>query len=262
VQSAQLIDSHAHLTDERFDAEVDGVLERALAAGVGAVVSIASDLEDSERTVAFAGQSTHVYASVGIHPHAADSASEQSWVRLRELAALPRVVGIGETGLDFHYDNSPRSIQIEVFARQLELAREMDLPVVVHAREADDEVIRVIRASAWGRGVLHCFSSGRQLLEEALALGWYVSFAGMITFPKWDGAELLRAVPDDRLLIETDSPYLAPVPHRGKRNEPAFVRLVADRAAEIRGVESGTLRLLTTANAIELFRLPVLVADS
>ncbi len=163
------------------------------------------------------------------------------------------MVGIGETGLDFHYDNAPRVAQAESFRRHLKLGRELGMPVVVHARSADREVAEIIRDVGWGRGVLHCFSSERPLLDTALSLGWYISFAGVITFSRWNGADLLRSVPLDRLLVETDSPYLAPVPFRGKRNEPAHVRLVAERAAELRGETLSTLAAATTANAHALY---------
>jgi TatD DNase family protein len=247
-----LVDTHAHLTDPRFAGEIGEVLERAREAGVYVVVTVASNLADSEQTVALAGAHSGVYATIGIHPHEASSATPQSFERLRELVTH-RVVAIGETGLDFHYDTSPRPIQREVFSRHLELARELNLPVVVHARDADEEVSEIIRSAGWQRGVLHCFSSGRPLLESALELGWYISFAGMITFTKWESADLLRSVPLDRLLVETDSPYLAPVPHRGKRNEPAFVRLVVERAALLRGESTETLIATTTANAFAFY---------
>ena len=176
---------------------------------------------------------------------------------IRRLAAQPRVVAIGETGLDFHYDNSPRAAQRASFAAHLEMGRALDLPVVVHCREADDDLRELLREGGAGtRGLLHCFSSGRELLEDALKLGWYVSFAGMITFRRFAGENLVRAVPDDRILVETDSPYLAPVPHRGKTNEPAFVMHTARRAAEIRNQDPDWFAARCAANARELFRLP------
>jgi TatD DNase family protein len=244
------------LTDPKLAGELEGVLERAREAGVGWIVTIASDLSDSEATVRLAERTPNVFASVGVHPHAADSVDDTTFEVLRELLARPRVVALGETGLDYHYDNSPREVQRAVFERHLALAAELDRPVVVHAREADDDVIAMLRDSGWGRGVLHCFSSARQLMEEALSLGWFISFAGMITFPKWEGADLLRAVPLDRLLVETDSPYLSPVPHRGRRNEPAMVRVVAERAAALRSEPPLTLIRQTTINAQVLYGLP------
>ncbi|MEX2571347.1 MAG: TatD family hydrolase [Gemmatimonadota bacterium] len=251
----KLVDTHAHLTDEKLAPEAAEVVARAQAAGIEWLVTIASDLADSARAIAAAERFAGVYATVGVHPHAADTVDGGTFDRLRELAAHPKVVALGETGLDFHYDNSPRDAQRDAFERHLTLAAELDLPVVVHARDADTEVAEIIRAAGWRRGALHCFSSGSALLEAALELDWYISFAGMITFKRWDAGDLLCAVPDDRILVETDSPYLAPVPHRGKRNEPAYVRLVAERAAELRGQEPEAFFATTTRNARAFYRL-------
>lgn len=249
-----LIDSHCHLTDERFHADVDAVLARAHAAGVAAMVTIGSELESSRAAAALAARAPGVHAAVGIHPHDADSANPEALAALRELARSPRVVALGETGLDYHYDHAPREAQRAAFAAHLELARELGLPVVVHARDADDDLVALLREAGQGtRGVLHCFSSGERLLEAALAMGWYASFAGMITFKRYDAADLLRRVPLERLLVETDSPYLAPVPHRGQRNEPAFVVEVARRAAELRGEPFAQLAAATTRNACALY---------
>jgi TatD DNase family protein len=250
-----VVDTHLHLTDERLAPEAADIVQRAREAGVAWMVTVATHLDDVESVLALASSLEGVYATVGIHPHSASTFDERSIDRLAELARHPKVVAIGETGLDFFYDNSPRDAQRLSFLRQLELAREMDLPVVVHSRDADDELREMITGVGWNRGVLHCFSGGRELMDDALALGWYISFAGMITFPKWDSTELLRAVPLDRLLVETDSPYLAPVPHRGKRNEPAFVRLIASRAAEIRGEDPEEVALATTRNASGFYRV-------
>ncbi|MEX2583042.1 MAG: TatD family hydrolase [Gemmatimonadota bacterium] len=244
-----VVDTHAHLTNEKLSADAHAVVERARTAGVEWIVTIASNLEDSRRTIETAEVHDEVYATVGIHPHDADSVGPGSFEALRELAAHPRVVGIGETGLDFHYDNSPRREQRDSFRRHLQLAADLELPIVVHARDADDEVRELIQEVGWGRGVLHCFSGGVALLDSALDLGWYISFAGMITFPNWEGGDLLRRVPLDRLLVETDSPYLSPVPHRGKHNEPANVRLIAERAAEVRGEDRALVMRATVANA-------------
>jgi TatD DNase family protein len=169
--------------------------------------------------------------------------------RVRELLAHPRVVAVGETGLDYHYDFSPRDVQRESFAAHLELARETGLPIVVHAREADDDLRAVLREAGRGTvGILHSFSSGRALLEDALAMGWYAGFSGMITFKKYEGADFVRMVPPDRILVETDTPYLAPVPHRGKTNEPSFVPHVALKAAEMRGEDAEELAARTLEN--------------
>lgn len=198
-----------------------------------------------------------MWASVGIHPHAAATAGATEFAELRELARESRVVALGETGLDFFYDNASREAQHAAFRSHLALGLELDLPVVVHARAADDEIRRVLRAHGQGtRGVLHCFSGGPALMDDALALGWYISFAGMITFKRFAGEDLVRRVPRDRILVETDSPYLAPVPNRGKSNEPAWVLHTARRAAEIRGEDPDVFAVQTAANARALFRLP------
>lgn len=249
-----LIDSHAHLTDERLADDVAGVLARAGAAGVVGVITIGTTLPDSESAVALAAEHDMLRAAVGIHPHSADEATPAALGRLEELARDPAVVAIGETGLDYHYDNAPRDAQREAFAAHLDLGRRLDLPVVVHARDADDDVIALLREAGRGtRGVLHCFAGARPLLDAALELGWHVSFAGMITFPRYADADLLRAVPLDRLMVETDSPYLTPVPHRGRRNEPAHVVHVARRAAELRGEEVDSLAVATFRNTTAFY---------
>lgn len=251
-----LIDSHAHLTDERLAAEVGEVLERARAAGVTRVVSIGTTLEDSRAAAALAKLHPDVHASVGIHPHSAEEATAEALREIEALAREPGVVALGETGLDYFYDNAPRDAQRRSFLHHLDMGRRLDLPVVVHAREADDDVTALLReAGAGTRGVLHCFAGRRPMLEAALALGWYISFSGMITFPKYGDAELLRAVPLDRLLVETDSPYLTPVPHRGKRNEPAHVALISRRAAEVRGEDAELVASATARNAMDLYRI-------
>jgi TatD DNase family protein len=251
-----MIDSHAHLTDERFADEVEAVVLRAREAGVEATVTVGTDLDDSAAALAIARRYADVFASVGIHPHASSTATDDALARVRDLAADPRVVAIGETGLDYHYDFSPRDAQRSAFERQLRLAADLSLPVIVHAREADADVQAMIREHGRDvRGVLHSFSSGADLLHAALELGWYASFAGMITFKSYADAELVRAVPADRLMVETDSPYLTPVPHRGKRNEPCRVVLVGAKAAELRGEGAGAFDALTTANARRFYAL-------
>ncbi len=249
-----LIDSHAHLADERLIQDVEGVLERAAAAGVGTVVCVATDADDSAVVAGLAERFPSVWATAGIHPHAAATFSDETIGRVRTLLAHPRVVAVGETGLDYHYDFSPREVQRASFARHLELGRETGLPVVVHAREADEDLIALLRSEGEGTtGVLHSFSSSAELLRAGLDLGWYASFSGMVTFKKYDAADLLRLVPADRLLVETDAPYLAPVPHRGKTNEPAFVAHTAARVAELRGEDPQEVVARTTENARRLF---------
>lgn len=252
----RLFDSHAHLTDDRFAAELDEVLQRAKAAGVAAVVSIASTPEDARRAIELARRygEPRVMASAGIHPHEATRFDPGVLAELEMLAKSPEVVAIGETGLDFYYENAPRNAQLEAFRAQLELARELELPVVVHSREADEETASMLAEFADRvSGVLHCFSGGDALLEGALACDWYVSFSGLVTFAKFAAAEQVRRVPRERLLIETDSPYLAPVPKRGRRNEPAFVSHVARRLADLRGEDPERLAEATYRNACRLY---------
>jgi TatD DNase family protein len=253
---AQLIDSHAHLTDARLSAEAAPVVERARAAGVVGIVTIGTNVQDSRAAVGLAAILPGVFTSVGIHPHTAEQADDEALRTIEALAAEPGVVAIGETGLDYYYDNAPRAAQRAAFARHLELGRGLGLPVIVHSRDADSDMAALLREAGQGTaGVLHCFTGGRALMETALELGWYVSFAGMITFPKYADAGLLRAVPADRILVETDSPYLAPVPHRGKRNEPAHVVEVARRAAELRGEDPAEFMAATLRNATRLYGL-------
>jgi len=252
----ELFDSHCHLTDERFAGEVDAVLQRARHGGLAAMVTIASDAPDALTAAALADAHPDVWSSAGIHPHVAESADARGQDTVRELLAHPRVVAVGETGLDYHYDNSPRAVQRALFEWHLEQAAETDLPVIVHSRDADQDTIAMLRAAGSGvRGVLHCFAGGVALLDAALELDWWVSFAGLVSFKGYESADLVRAVPDARLLVETDSPYLAPFPHRGRRNEPLHVRNVAEAVATHRGQELAEVAALTTANARTFYGL-------
>ena len=250
-----MFDSHCHLTDDAFAPDLDAVLMRATEAGVHGLVTIASNADDAGAAWSLAERHATVWCSAGIHPHEATSA-ERDFQRIREAIAWPRVVAIGETGLDYHYDNAPRAVQRRAFERHLELAGETGLPVIVHSREADDDTIAALRAAGQGvRGVMHCFSGGDALLDSALELGWYVSFAGVITFGKFDGHAQLRRVPLDRLLLETDGPYLAPVPYRGKRNEPAFLEATCQVAAAMLGQDRSMVGAAIEANARTFYRL-------
>jgi TatD DNase family protein len=251
---AMYFDSHLHLTDGRFAGEAQAVVERARAAGVSGMVVVASDEEDAAAALALA-RAHDLHCTAGIHPHHAER-FDAGFRRVRELAAEPRVVALGETGLDYHYDNAPRPLQRAAFEAHLALAAETGLPVVVHSRDADDDTVAMIRSAATSvTGVLHCFSAGRPVFEAALAADWYVSFSGLITFPKYATPDLVAATPGDRLLIETDSPYLAPVPHRGRRNEPAWVVEVARRVARLRGEPLEVVAAATTGNALTFYRL-------
>lgn len=252
-----MFDSHCHLTDERFAGEADGVVARAVAAGVTGMTTIASNAADAVAAHAIAVTHDSVWCTAGIHPHAAGEATDTDRATIRGLCEQPRVVALGETGLDYYYDNAPRDVQRTWFAWHLEQSARTGLPVVVHSREAEEDTAAIMReADSAATGVLHCFAAGQLLLDTALDLGWYVSFGGMVTFRNFNGQELLRAVPADRLLLETDSPYLAPVPMRGKRNEPAFLPYTCAAAAAIRGVDPAALGRETTANARRFYRLP------
>lgn len=244
-----LFDSHCHLTDDRFRDDVAAVLARARAAGLAGVVTIASDAHDAAQAATLAAAYDDVWCTAGIHPHAAGSADAAAREKVEALLAGARAVAVGETGLDYHYDNAPRDVQREVLDWHLGLAERTGKPVVVHSRDAEADTAAAIRGAPRVRGVLHCFTAGPELLDYALEAGWYVSFAGLITFRNFAGAEELRRVPDDRLLLETDSPYLAPVPERGKRNEPAFVVHTCRVAAALRGQDPDVLASLTTENA-------------
>jgi TatD DNase family protein len=265
-----LVDTHCHLTHERYDGDRASVLSRAREAGVGNVVSIASHLEDaaairalmdaSDASVPETFTATALFGTAGIHPHHAASAGEDLRSRLEDaLDSDPRVVAVGECGLDFHYDLSPRDVQRRVFELQLRVAGDRGLPAVVHCREAEEEMIPIVKEAGSGgvTGVLHCFPGHRALLDAALESGWLVSFTGLVTFPKWGGTESVHAVPADRYMLETDGPFMAPVPHRGKRNEPAFVPWIRDRVAELRGEPAAEVARRTTETALRFFGLPL-----
>ncbi len=252
----KLFDSHCHLTDMRFQDDREQVLERARAGGVEGMVTVASDYLDSLEVARLAAGAEYLWCTAGIHPHEAGAADLEHLQGIRDLVSeRSAIVAIGETGLDYHYDHSPREVQRQWFGRQLELAAELGLPVVVHSREADEDTAALLREHSAVSAVLHCFSGGRRLLEEGLELGCYVSFAGITSFKRFDDADAVRAVPVDRLLIETDAPYLAPVPHRGKRNEPAFVAFVCAAVAAHRGEEPARVAGQTFQNAIRFYGL-------
>lgn len=252
-----LFESHCHLTDRRFDADRTETIERARAAGVGGIVSIASSVADAERVAALIRAHRDLWGTAGVHPHEAGRARADDVRRVGELLdAEPRLVAIGETGLDYHYDFCPRDRQRELFRAHARLAVETGLPLVVHSRSADDDTSALIaefRGAA--RGVLHCFTGAMGLLEDALDAGWHVSFTGLVTFGNFDGRDALRAVPSDRLMIETDSPYLAPAPHRGRRNEPAYLARVRDAVADVRGESPEEVERRTARTALRFFGL-------
>jgi TatD DNase family protein len=246
-----LVDTHCHLGDALFDPDRDDVVERARTAGVRHVVVIA----DSDGATLKAMELASHYglsATAGVHPHVASTWNDAVARRIECAVADPRVVAVGEAGLDYHYEHSPRDVQRMVFAKQLELAALVSKPIVVHSRSADHDMVAMLRDSN-ATAVLHSFSAGPDVLQAGLDRGDYISFSGMVTFKSWSDLEAVNAVPRNRILVETDAPYLAPVPHRGKRNEPAFVLHVAAKLAELRGIPSDELGAQTTANAARCF---------
>jgi TatD DNase family protein len=259
-----IVDSHSHVSTKRFDAERGEVLERARQAGLVAIVDVGCDLASSEAALALAEATPDlVWATVGIHPHEARFYDEATPQRLRELAAHPRVLAIGECGLDFFYDHSPRDVQRSVFRAQLALSRELDLPVVLHIRDAYDEALDILSAAAEGpggtlRGVAHCFTGNARQALGFVERGFCVSFTGVVTFKKaLDVQEAAVAVPLDRVMVETDCPYMSPVPKRGKRCEPAFVVHTARKIAELRGAPEREVFEATARNAARVFGFPL-----
>ncbi len=258
-EEAVWVDSHCHLDDKRYAEDRDVVVEQAIAAGVGLLISIGTGdgPPDLEAGIRMAESYDCVYASVGVHPHDAAKASDDTWVAMRQLAGHPKVLHLGEMGLDYYYDHSPREVQRQVFTKQLEIAAELGLPVSIHTREAWTDTVNCIRETWRGAGpggVFHCFSGGPREAEEALGLGFHLGFGGVLTFPK---AEDLRAAavlaPLNRILLETDAPYLAPIPHRGKRNQPAYVAHTAARLAQLQELELTALRDALWKNVQDLF---------
>jgi TatD DNase family protein len=260
-----LVDTHAHLDMEAFAGDRETVLQRARGAGVVAILTIGTDEASSREAVALAERSAglgegfpRLYATVGVHPHEAKGAKAETWEALQQLSRQPRVVAWGEVGLDYHYDHSPRDVQQAVFREQIRLARARGLPLVVHQREAEEDTLRILNeegAEAVG-GVFHCYTADAAYARAVLDLGFFLSFAGVVTFKNADALrEVARLAPLDRILVETDAPYLAPVPHRGKRNEPAYVRLVAECVAGERGMDLEALAAATMENAKRLFKI-------
>ncbi len=259
----ELFDSHCHLTDAAFQDDLGAVFRRAREAGVTRAVVIASDVADARDALALVREregvesGSSLWCTAGVHPHESEAAAPDALDEVRALATQNQeVVALGETGLDYHYDHSPRPIQRRLFEAHLTLGAELELPVVVHARDADADVAAILRAMPTGtKGVLHCFVGERELFEAGMDAGWYVSFSGIASFKSFASADLLREVPEDRLLVETDAPYLAPVPMRGKRNEPAFVRHTVDAVARHLGATPQAIASRTTANARRLYRV-------
>jgi len=255
----RLFDSHCHLDDARFDEDRAETIARIHAEGVERCVCVGSDLPSSARCIQLAEAHDWIYAAAGVHPHEAKDAPADYLTRLKGMLAHPRVRALGEIGLDYYYDFSPRDVQKRVLQEQLDLALETDMPVIFHIRDAHGDMFDLLRArgSRLPAGVIHCCSASAEMVREYLKMGFYISFAGPITFKNAVSViTASQAVPADRLLIETDSPYLAPVPMRGRRNEPSFVRYVLEKQAEVHGIPAEELAEITFRNACALYRIP------
>ena len=257
-----LIDTHAHLDFSQYDKDRGEVIAKAWDSGISYIVNVGADLSSSRRSIKLAWEYPFIFAAVGIHPHDAKDLDTGTIEELRELAVDEKVVAIGEIGLDYHYDNSPHDLQKIAFEKQLELAKELSLPTVIHSREADQDSLDILKEhfDIDNGGIMHCFGSDLKMARECLDMGMYLAFGGVSTFKNAEQLrEVIKAVPLDKLLIETDSPYLTPVPFRGKRNEPRYVRFVAEKIAEIKGIDLIEVAETTTSNAIKVYNLPDLM---
>ena len=257
-----LIDSHCHIDGEQFDADRYEVVQRARDAGVAAMLNVGTgdpNSDDFRKAVAIAEKYENVYASVGVHPHDAELYDDRAEAHLTELARSEKVIAWGEIGLDYYYDRSPRNVQVEVFRRQIRTARNLGFPIIIHSRDADDETVAILteECSYEGfRGIMHCFGGTPKMAESLMEIGFLISFAGNVTFRKAeDLRDAARVVPLDNLLVETDCPFLTPVPFRGKRNEPSYVKHTAKFLADLYGVEMEILAHATTRNFLDLFQL-------
>jgi len=254
-----LFDSHAHLDDRRFDGDRKEVIKKIKDSGLSYVINAGADLPSTLHSIRLAHEYDFIYASVGVHPHDAKSMDEETLSILEGLAKKPKVVAIGEIGLDYHYDNSPREVQRKWFREQLKLAKSLDMPIIIHDREAHGDILQIVKEEKWSsmRGVFHCFSGSLEMARECIKMGFYISIAGPITYKNArKTVEVVKELPLEKLLIETDSPYLTPEPFRGRRNDPSYVRLVAEKIAEIKGISFEEVASETLKNAKALFNIP------
>ncbi len=256
--SLELVDTHVHLDFPEFDRDRAEVISRAQEVGVRTLINVGVDLQSSRASVQLAEQFPGVYAAVGIHPHDAKTATAEAVEELRQLAGHPKVVAIGEIGLDYYREHSPRNVQQSVFRQLLCLAQDLSLPVIIHARSAWEDVLVAVRevVGEQGQGVFHCFPAGREGARQVVDMGFHVSFTGVVTFKNARAVDVLAQMPLERLLLETDCPFMAPEPHRGMRNEPAYVHLIAQKIAEVLQVPVAQVAEVTTRNAWQLFGLP------
>ncbi|MBX7152210.1 TatD family hydrolase [bacterium] len=250
-------DTHAHLDYDLFDADREEMIRRAFEGGVSRVVTIGTDVDSAQRAIRLAENYPNVYAAVGLHPTDARKFDDAMIDVFRQMALYKKIVAIGEIGLDYYWKETPQEIQHHVFRKMIRLAEDLDKPIVIHNREASDDVIRILQEerSSRLRGIMHCFSGDEKLLEASLDLNFFISFAGNLTYKKSALPEIVKKVPADRLLIETDAPFLTPVPYRGKRNEPAYVRYTAEKLAEILGKNIDDIARITSENAAKIFQL-------
>lgn len=260
--SLGLIDSHLHLDVEAFHEDREDVIVRAKEAGVEALVCIGTGLASTKRAIALAETHPMIFATTGTHPHQAGQTTPEEIAAMRELLEHPRVVGAGEVGLDYFYMKSPKEVQIDVFRQWIRISQETQMPLIIHTRDAEEDTLRLFREESNGepyRGVIHCFSGSLSFAEACIEMGFYISLSGIVTFAK-SLQKIVKRLPPERLLIETDAPYLAPAPHRGKRNEPAFVRDTAVKVAKVLGMELEALAEITAANTRTLFSLPTVAS--
>lgn len=253
----RLFDSHAHLDDEAFDYDREKVIENLKENNIGWVLNPGADMLSSKRAVKLASEFENIYAAIGIHPHDAENFKEEDILELKELSKNKKVVAIGEIGLDYHYDNSPRDIQRKVFKRQMDLAYELNLPVAIHSRDATGETFEILNEYKGNvKGIIHCYTGAIEMAKRYIDLGYYISIAGPVTFKNARVVkEMAKEVPVDRLLIETDSPYMAPTPFRGKRNEPKYVRYVAEEIAALKEMDVDDLIAITRQNTVDILNI-------
>lgn len=249
-------DSHAHYDDERFKEDQSEIIKKIKASGVGYVINVAADMHSCYTSLELAKQYDFIYSSVGVHPHEVKNLTEEDMVVLERLAADSKVVAIGEIGLDYYYDNSPREDQVKWFKRQLQVAKKLDLPVIIHSREASEQTYDIIMESGVKEGVIHCFSGSLELAKKYVEKGFYIAVGGALTFKNAKKTvRVVEGIDLEYLLIETDCPYLTPVPHRGERNDSSYLKYVVEKIAEIRGITEEEVRSITELNAKKLFRI-------
>ena len=249
-----MIDTHCHINDEKYKHDIDIIVQKAIDSGVKKMICVGVDLETSEKAILISNKYEQVYATVGYHPHESKDAPQRYIYELEDMAKNSKVVAIGETGLDYYYNISPKSIQKNIFNEQIELSKDLNIPIIMHNRDSDKDLLSIIESSKLDYGVVHCFSSDWGMAEKLLKLDIKLSFTGMVTFIKDPIEEVLKKIKLDDFFLETDSPYLAPNPHRGKRNEPAMVNLIAQKIAQIKNVPLETIVESTTKNALSFFK--------